>query len=279
MNLDFIPLWLVSVITALFMVISIHTGFLFGNSKRLRFKNEKEPSVSATSTAILSLLSFLLVFCFDIAYERYDSKKELVREESNLIRTTWQRADFLPEQNIAETRLLLKKYVDVRVAIADSKDLDAFMGFLNSSKVIQNELWNTAVLNARKDMNSDVAALYIESLNDLFSIEATRVDIGIRARIPFYIWILLYILVFLGMFSMGYLTAVTESSRTSWTSAIMVLSFTLIIFLIFSLDRPNSSFIVINQAPLRDLRSWMETVKEVPNIQGDSTIHKGIINF
>jgi hypothetical protein len=271
MYFDFIPLWLFFAATVLFIVISIDIGFIFGKSKRLSMKGEKETAVSAISTAVLGLLSFFLVFCFDIAYEHYDAKKQLVGEEANLIRTVWQRADFLPEKNIAETRQLLKNYIDGRVAIAVSREFDSLQVFIKGSKEIQNSLWNTAVLNARKDMNSDVAALYIESLNELFNIEATRIDVAVRSRIPFNIWILLYVIVFLGMFSLGYLTAIAQSVRRSWTMIIMVLSFSLIILLIAALDRPESQFVNISQGPLKDLRAWMDNIKEVPIIHMDTT--------
>jgi hypothetical protein len=279
MNFDFIPLWLFFAVTVIFIVISIDIGFIFGKSKRLSPKDEKEIAVSAISTAVLGLLSFFLVFCFDIAYEHYDSKKQLVRDEANLIRTVWQRADFLPEKYIADTRQSLKKYIDGRLAIAVSREIDSLQDFMQESKTIQNTLWNTAVLNARKDMNSDVAALYIESLNELFNIEATRVDVAVRARIPFNIWVLLYVIVFLGMFSLGYLTAIAQSIRRSWTMIIMVLSFSLIIFLIAALDRPESQFIEISQGPLKDLRAWMDNVKDVPIIHMDSTKIPGLEIF
>ena len=39
--------------------------------------------------------------------------------------------------------------------------------FLSETQRLQDRLWNMAVANARKDMNSDVAALYIDSLNEV----------------------------------------------------------------------------------------------------------------
>ncbi|MCX6161096.1 MAG: DUF4239 domain-containing protein [Ignavibacteriae bacterium] len=270
MNIDFIPLWLVFILTVIFVIISIDLGYRLGNSERLRSKGEKESAVSASSAAVLSLLAFLLVFSFGIVYERYDSKKELVREEANLIRTTWLRADFMPDNDSRDTKILLKKYVDDRVSAAVSRNLDTINSLLKESKIIQNKLWNMALINARKDMNSDVAALYIESLNDMFNLEAMRIAIGVQARIPLGIWALLYLLVLLGMFSMGYLTSIAGSSRKSWTMSIMVLSFSLIIILIASLDRPSSDFITISQEPLTDLRSWMNTVGDAPLLQGDT---------
>ena len=63
-----------------------------------------------------------------------------------------------------------------------------------------------AVANARKDMNSDVAALYIESLNAVEGIMHRESRFGIQARIPNEIWLVLYCITALGMMAVGYQT-------------------------------------------------------------------------
>jgi hypothetical protein len=50
-----------------------------------------------------------------------------------------------------------------------------------------------AVVNARKDMNSDVAALYIDALGEVNGIHASRVAVAIQARVPGEIWLVLYL--------------------------------------------------------------------------------------
>jgi hypothetical protein len=152
---------------------------------------------------------------------------------------------------------MLMKYVDIRIEAAQSKDLEKIPAAINESNRIQHQLWDMAVVNAGKDMNSDVAALYIESLNEMINQQAVRITVGIMIRIPGFIWLILYLLLFLGMFSVGYQTSITNSSRRSWLTPAMVLSFSLMILLIASLDRPTSGFITISQQPLIDLRTWM----------------------
>ena len=71
-----------------------------------------------------------------------------------------------------------------------------------------------AVTNARKDMNSDVAALYLESLTDVFAIHASRVAVGIQARIPEGIWLTLMAITILGMIGVGYQAGIAGSKRT-----------------------------------------------------------------
>jgi hypothetical protein len=260
--MDFISLEVLFVATAIFILIAIELGYRAGNTHPDSLKKVREKITSTSSSAILGMLAFILVFAFGIVYGRYDSKKALVREEANIIRNAWLRSDFLPEPDRSEALKQFRKYVDLRIDAAQSKDLEKVQIATNESKQIQHQLWDMAVVNARKDMNSDVAALYIESLNEMINQHATRLTIGLIARIPGFIWFILYLLVFLGMFSIGYQASISNSSRRSWLTPVMVLTFSLMILLIASLDRPQGGFITISQQPLIDLRNWMD---EGPN--------------
>ena len=68
-----------------------------------------------------------------------------------------------------------------------------------------------AVANARKDTNSDVAALYIDSLNEVNGMHAMRVAVAIQARHPKEIWAVLYRISVLGMMAVGYQTGIAAS--------------------------------------------------------------------
>jgi hypothetical protein len=127
--------------------------------------------------------------------------------------------------------------------------------FLADSELAHRRLWNIAVANAERDMNSDVAALYIESINQVMDVHATRLAIGVRMRIPMGIWIVLYSLTLLGMISMGYHAGIVESKRTNATW-ILSLSFAMVITLIAALDRPWGAA-AVTQQPLVDLEQFV----------------------
>jgi hypothetical protein len=270
MNIDMIPLWAIFIVTAILILISIEIGYRLRSSRHLKNKNEKESAVSVTAGAIMSLLAFTLVFLFGIVYGRYDSKKELVREEANDIRTAWSRSDFLPEHNRQESKKLFMRYVEVRLEAATVVGSDKVHTLLDESDQIQHQLWNMASVNAWKDMNSDIAALYIESLNDLANIQAMRVAVGLQARLPLGLWILLYLLLFLGMLSMGYQIAVAESSKASIVKTILILTFSMFVVLIASLDVPGKGFINVSQQPLSNVKIWMEKSVKLTVLQPDS---------
>ena len=259
--MDAIPIWILFAATVLVVTMAIVLGYRVGNTHHEEAKKDKEKITSLNVGSLLGLLAFILVFTFGIVYSRYDSKKGLVREEANLIRTAWLRADFLPEQDRSKTEILLWKYVDLRLDAVRIKDPVKVHDVLKESDRIQHQIWGTAVMNARVDMNSDVAALYIESLNEMINQQALRVAVGLQARIPTAIWLLLYLLVILGMFGVGYQVSISGSSRKSWTTPVMILTFSLMILLIAALDRPNNRVIPVSQQPLRDLQTWMDGSK------------------
>jgi Protein of unknown function (DUF4239) len=261
--MDSIPTSIVFVATVILVVVSIEAGYRLGRNARRRSEDEKESPVSAISGTILGLLAFILAFTFGIVSARYDARKELVRDEASAIRTAYSRSEFLPEPDRAVAAGLLREYVDHRVAAVRAEHLAKIPALLVESDRIQRELWDMAVVNARKDMNSDVAALYVEALNEVTNLHWMRVAIGVQMRIPLAMWLILYALVVLGMMGVGYQTAIAGSRRTS-AVLILALSFSLVMALIGELDRPQSGMITVTQQPLEDLQVWMKAGRETP---------------
>jgi hypothetical protein len=256
-GVDAIPLWALFVATILIVMVSIEGGYRLGRLAHRRSEEEKESPVSVISGSVLGLGAFLLAFTFGIVSNRFDSRKELVRQEANAVRTAWRRSDFLPEPDRAETRVLIRRYVNERLALARSRpDSERVKSFVASVERDQGRLWEIAVANARKDMNSDVAALYIESLNELFAIHALRVAVGLGMRLPMGIWLMLLIVTALGMMGLGYQTGIAGSQR-SLARPILAVSFALVIVLIADIDRPYGTFIRVTQQPLLDVQSWL----------------------
>jgi hypothetical protein len=259
MLIDKIPIWIFFAGTIIAVMISIEFGYWLGKAARRRSVDEKESPVSAIIGGILGLSAFMLAFTFGVVWDRYDSKKSLVRDDAIAIRTAWKRSDFLPETDRAEAAALLRQYVARRVAFAAGRELESegMKRALSETQQVQDRLWNMAVANARKDMNSDVAALYIESLNEMSGIHAMRVAIGIQARVPGEIWFALYCITLLGMMGVGYQTAIAESHRSK-AQSVLALSFAVVFTLIAALDRPDSGILRVTQQPLIDLRVAME---------------------
>jgi len=260
MTLDAVPVVALFVATILIVMLPIEGGYRLGRMAHRRSKQEKESSVSTSAGAVLALLAFMLAFTFGIASNRFDARKELVREDANKIRTAWLQSDILPEPDRAEANGLFRDYLKARIELVQSPDAERVKSVLSQAEQIQGRLWAMAVTNARKDMNSDVAALYIKSLTDVFAIHASRVAVGIQARIPEGIWLTLMAITILGMIGVGYQAGIAGSKRTL-TMPLLAIAFASVIATIAALDRPIGGF-TVSQQPLIDLLSSMKTISD-----------------
>jgi hypothetical protein len=257
--MDMVPTWAFLVGTVVGVWVSIELGYVLGRHMHRRSEEEKESPVSAIAGTVLGLLAFILAFTFGIVFNRYDARKELVKQEANAIGTAWLRSDFLPEPDRVESKGLFRDYLGKSLAFVQGRDAspERAKAAISETQQILDRLWSMAVANARKDMNSDVAALYIESLNEVIDLRALRIAVGLQARMPVAIWVMLFSLTGLGMMSVGYQTGIAGSKR-SMARPILAMSFALVIALIVALDRPNSGVIPVSQQSLLDVLSSMK---------------------
>jgi hypothetical protein len=259
--MDSIPIWGVLAISILLIIVLIDVGYRFGNRAFKRTDSEMESPVSAMAGAVLGLTAFVLAFTFGIVHDRYDSKKELVRDEANVIWTVYQRTDFLPDAEARAAKDMIRRYTDLRIALPFAAQREQGMGLMDIRKTtaeaiaIQTKLWDGAVINARRDMNSDIGAMYIDALNEMTSLQQLRLAIGVHARVHISIWLTLFSLIVIGMLALGYQAGIAGSKRSKAT-AILASSFGIMLALIIALDRPG--LILVTQQPLVDVRAMME---------------------
>ncbi len=256
---DAIPIWVLLAMTVLVIMIVVETGHRLGRGMKMRPGEEKLPPVSSILASTLGLLAFMLAFTFGLTTTRFDNRKALVRSEANMIRTVWLRSDFLPEPDRSEAEGLLRVYLDQRLSVGKLRERDATIPILAMSTRIQHRLWEMATANLRRQGESAAGSLYIDSLNQMFDLQAMRVVVGLESRVPTAVWVALYILIVLGTFLVGYQSAIAESGKRSWASLILALSFSVVIALIVSLDRPFSEYVTVSQQPFEDVRTWIAT--------------------
>jgi len=264
MNINTLPPWAILIGTVIIAWLAFHAGMKLGSAAKKRHPDkEKSAPISTIVGSILSLLAFMLAITFGIVNDRYSTRKKLVRDEANAIGTAYLRTDFLTEPQHSESAKLFRKYVEIRLAGARKDDADQMNKDLMETAQIQKQLWNMAVVNARKDTNSHVAGLYVQSLNEVIDIHGLRVAVGLKARLPNGFWILLYCLFISGLIGVGYHFAIADS-RGSWILPILALSFAIVFTLISVLDNPESKFIKVSQQPLIDLQTSIAADSKTP---------------
>ena len=266
MRIDSIPILALFAGTIVVVMIAIHAGYRLAQVMRRQSEDDKESPASTITDAILGLSAFMLAITFGIVADRQFATRALVRDDAAAIGAAWRRSDFLPETDRAEAAALLRQYVDMRLKFAEASGLGGLdpgplKSFLAEAQRLRDRLWNMAVVNARKDMNSDVAALYIESLNEVDRVHDSRVAIATQARIPDVLWFVLYCVTLLGMVSLGYQTRIAGAKR-SMARPLVAVAFALVLALNALLDRPDAGAMKVTQRPLIDLRDSMSAATD-----------------
>jgi hypothetical protein len=147
---------------------------------------------------------------------------------------------------------LLAEYVDQRVEL--TRDFTKLNLVLSRSQQTLDTLWSYAESLARRDRSSEVYALYTSSVNDLVDNYNQRVTVALEYRIPAAVFYVLYVILFLSMFVLGYQFGISGKGSFRINIA-MAIVFAVVMFLITALDRPEIGLVKINQKPLFTLQN------------------------
>ena len=235
-----------------FTVVALITsefGYRFGRWWQMRTPEEKEGPTSMIVGSLLALMAFLLAITMGMASDRFDTRRNLVLTEANCVGTTYLRAGCLPEPASGKIRELIREYAPLRIVTSDLAD---YQRKVARSVEIQNKIWSIAEELARATPDSEVLTLFITSLNEMIDLHQTRITVGMYARVPETILILLLICSMLTLAMVGYNAGLTLR-RSPLTAAILIIVMGAVITLVVDLDRPHKGFLKVSQQPLIDL--------------------------
>jgi len=250
-DLDSIPLMLLLLVTFAVFLFSMWAGIVYGR-RYAKGKNEPGKGFSVIIGGQLTLVAFMIAFVFGIASSRFDMKRSNLLEEANSIGTTYLRTDLLADPVRSELKNLLKEYVDLR--------LDAYFHpetlqeALKKSDEILDRLWKLSSAYAESQPSSMTVALYIQSLNETIDLHTKRVTVSIVQKIPIAIWLAAYLLAIICMFVIGFESGIANA-KLSVPGFLFALTFALVINLISDLDRSSEGMFKVNQQPMIELQS------------------------
>ena len=236
------------------VIIPILMGQWLGLNHRKKDLEIENIPIQTVVSAAFALLAFMVAFTFQIAATRYDARKSMLMKEVKDIRTGYLRSGLIPEPYRSLTRKHLVKYVDIRVELLN--DLSRLNQALGSSQTILDTLWSYAEVLAAKDRSSEVFALYTTTINDIIDSYDARVTLAIVYRIPRAILWVLFIIGFLSMFVIGYQFGVSGKGSFSM-NLLLGVTFAVVMFLIYALDRPETGLVPVNQVPLMNLHKQL----------------------
>jgi len=253
--LEHLPLWLLVAITITLVLSAIEAGYRLARFRMRTSDKDDDAPISSVIGGTLGLLAFLLAFTFGMAASRFETRRELLLDEVNAIATCYLRAGLVPDPERLEIRQRLREYVHIRADVL--KQDQPLSQVVARSETLHGELWSQAILVAKKDSNSEMHALFVDSLNEVIDLHTKRLFVS-QYRIPEVIWLSLHIVSLLSMAGVGYQFG-KAGSRDVAISLFLALSFSIVIGLIADLDRVSQGSLQVSQQPMVELDRKLST--------------------
>jgi hypothetical protein len=233
--------------------------------RRIAVRRMKEDSgtagegVGVVDGAVFALLGLLIAFTFSGASSRFDTRRQLIVEETNAIGTAYLRVDLLPAALQPALRDSFRRYLDSRLAIYRKlPDVAAAKEELAKSNILQGELWRQAVAASRAEGAPPAAPiLLLPALNAMIDITTTR-TMATLMHPPRVVFVMLFVLALAASLLAGY--GMTGSRMRSWFHMFgfaLVMAFA--VYVILDLEYPRLGLIRVDafDQALVDLREGM----------------------
>jgi hypothetical protein len=256
---DILPLWAAALVLFVLLIAACWIGIIL----RSRAAIERGDDQGYILSAALGLLALIIAFTFSLALNRYDLRRGLVVQEANAIGTTYLRADLAPEPYRDRLRIIIRHYVDARLALAEAgEDGTAILAADTQATQLQQQLWQTTMAALPAIQPAPAGALLVGAVNDTIDLAATR-KAALEARLPASV---IAALVLYALISAGILGHATSGNprRSQISAGVLFVLLTLAITLILDLDRPRVGSIVVSQAPLLDLKATLNQPSDPP---------------
>lgn len=254
MPLDTIPIWGVLLGAVVLMLFAEELGYRFGQVRSRGPNRESDARVGGIVGAELGLLAFLLAFTFGLAGSRFDTRRQVLLDEANAIGTAYLRAAMLPPPHDTQVRSLLREYVDARLRAVQEGSLEEG---IRKSEALHGQLWAEAIAATSEDNRSVPTGLFVQALNEVIDLHATRLQAGLRSRIPTPVWVVLFGVAALSFLAVGYHGGLTRTSRSPAVYLVAV-TFAIVTWMIVDLDRPGEGILKVSQKPMIELREMMK---------------------
>jgi hypothetical protein len=237
------------------LLLASEAGYRWGTWQRQRGTVEaRKGQADMVVGALLGLLGLLLAFSFSMAEGRYHERKALVLEDANAIGTTFLRSEVLPTPQRDSVRALLREYARLRTKL-DPRTLETG---IRQSEELQRKLWTQSMVVARAAPDSEVVALFLESLNNMIDLHESRVTVALHQRLPTAILSTVAAVAILALAVVG-ISSGLSGCRASAPIGALALAVATVFALVIELDRPfGSKFFEVNQAAMRDLNHHLQ---------------------
>jgi len=197
------------------MLILLEVGRRIGARRLAEDPTGAEAGVGTVDGAVFALLGLLIAFTFSGAASRFDTRRQLIVEETNDIGTAYLRLDLLPVDAQPGLREKFREYVDTRLEIYRKlPDFRAAQEETAKANRLQAEIWRQSVAASRAQGASAAAPmLLLPALNAMIDITTTR-TMATQIHPPMVIFALLFGLALVSSLLVGY--GMASSKARNW---------------------------------------------------------------
>lgn len=242
------------------MLILLEIGRRIGVRRMAQDSEGARAGVGTVEGAMFALLGLLIAFTFSGAAARFDTRRQLIVEETNNIGTAYLRLDVLPAGLQPALRENFRHYVDARIATYRKlPDIEAAKEEHAKTIKLQEEIWRLAVAASHAQGASPAAPmLLLPALNAMIDITTTR-TMAAQVHPPAIIFAMLFGLALASALFAGY--AMAGAKSRSWLHMIgfaLVMAFA--IYVILDLEYPRIGLIRVDafDQALVELRQSMK---------------------
>ncbi len=232
------------------LFVGIILSYLFG-LRTMSGRKKKDPSYTSDGMgplegALLGLLSLLLAFTFNQSASHYDTRRDLVVQESNDIGTALLRSALYPDSIQLAFKNDFKNYIASRIVYYDAgADEGKILSALKEANGASTRIWQRAAVLSQQPGEPTRSMQMIPAVNGMIDAVSTREEAR-RKHVPESILWLLFALCLAGSFIVGY------SSKSGKIDYIILCTYSLMtimtIYVILDLDRPRRGIITTTAA-------------------------------
>ena len=221
---------------------------------RLGAANEGAPDslrtlMSGAGAAMLGLLGLLLGFALSMAIARWDTRRDVIIDESNAIGTLSLRAGLLEDPLRGRLREALRAYSDARIALGGSRNRpDELRAARRESEALHVVIWSVVESANRETTANATLASLISSANELIDLHELRLA-SVENHLP---PALVLLLLALGALSVGFLawSFGAAAHRGRVPMVLLALLIGAVLLLIMDVNRPQRGMVEVGVKPL-----------------------------
>ena len=252
---------IIAVVLFIALIAALEVGYRLGRRARLNSDDTSKSQSGTIEGAVIGILALLLAFTLSMSITRYDTRRQLVLEESNAIGTTYLRSKLLPAPYSTQAADILRQYVANRLEFYNAGIDAARLQQANDQATrLQGQLWAIARVASAQDTRSLATSLFVQSLNDTIDLQATRLA-ATRNIVPETVVLLLLAVAIATAAIVGYNSGLSNR-RHIFAGIILIVLIALIVWILVDLDRPARGLILVSQQSMIDLQQTLS--QDVP---------------